>query len=137
MFWIMSRIPGTWSDSATGILLKKSTSIEKSILLKYSAEEFCQHRKKKNQPVTVDNPASDCWRIIPVIVEELYQLLLIHHVSDCWIIGPVTVEQSSPWLLKNHASHCWIILPVTVKQSCQWLLINYASGCWIMVPVTV
>ena len=36
---IMCRIPGTWHDSSTVI---------------FTVEEFCQHRKKKNLPVTVE-----------------------------------------------------------------------------------
>ena len=102
----------------------------------FTVEEFCQHRKKKKS-------ARDCWRIVPVTVEELCQWLLNNRVSDCWsivtsdcwIIAPATVEELCQWL-KNHASDCGRIMPATVKHSCQWLLKNCTSG-WTIVPVTV
>ena len=99
------------------------------------------------------NLARDCWRIVPVRVEESCQWLLNNRTSDCWRIMPewllknrvnhcwrvmlVTVEELWYPLLKNHASDCWRIVLVTAKQSCQWLLKYYASDCWRIVPVTV
>ena len=113
MYRIMWRIPGTWHDSSR---------------MSITVEEFCQHRKKKNL-------ASDCWAIVPVIVEELCHWLLKNRASHCWIIMSVTVEQSCQQLLNNRASGCWTIIvpvtwsivPVTVEQ--------FASDCWIVVPV--
>ena len=96
----------------------------------FTVEEFCQHRKKKKS-------ARDCWRIVPVTVDQSYQWLLNNRASDCWRIIPVTVKESCQWLLNNCASNCWKIMPVTVEESCQPLLINCASDCWTIVQVTV
>ena len=95
----------------------------------FTVEEFCQHRKKKKS-------ARDCWRIVPVTVEESCQPLLNNPASDCWRIVPVTLEQSCQWLLINRyqwllnncTSDCWRIVPVTEK-SCQRLWKNHASHC--------
>ena len=80
----------------------------------------------KNSISTEKNLARDCWRIVPVTVEQSCQCLLNNHASACWAIMPVTVEESCQWLLKNHASDCWRIVPVAVEESCQWLLINHS-----------
>ena len=118
---IMCHIPGTWHDSSSVI---------------FTVEEFCQHRKKKKS-------ARDCWRIVPVTVEqscltvkESCQPLLNNRTSNCWTIVQVTVEQSCQWLLRNRASDCWIIVPVTVEEFCQWQN-NRASDCWTILPATV
>ena len=104
----MCRIPGAWHDSST---------------VNITAEEFCQHRKRK--------------KTLTVAVEESSQPLLKNRVSACWWIMAVTVEELCQWLLKNHASDCWTIVVATVEQSCQWLLNNCANDSWIIVPATV
>ena len=131
---IMCRIPGTWHHSST---------------VNITVEESCQHRtKKKSCSWLLNNRASDCWRIMPVTVEESCQSLLNNRATDCWRIMPATVEESCQPLLNNRASDCWIIVPVTVEQSCQWLLNNRveqlcqwlnnrASDCWTILPETV
>ena len=111
----MCRIPGARHDSST---------------VNITAEEFCQHRKNKN----LDR---DCWRIVPVTVEQSCQWLSNNRTNDCWIIVPATVEESCQPLLHICASDCSTIVPVTVEESCQPLLNNRASDCWRIVPVTV
>ena len=111
----MCRIPGARHDSST---------------VNITVEEFCQHRKNKN----LDR---DCWRIVPVTVEQSCQWLLNNRTNDCWIIVPATVEESCQPLLHICASDCSTIVPVTVEESCQPLLNNRVSDCWRIVPVTV
>ena len=107
--WYIGIILQQWAS-----LLKNSASIEK--------------RK---------NLTSQCWRIVPVTVQESCRWLLTNHTSDCWLIIPATVEQSYQWLMNNRASDCWRIMSVTVKESCRWLLKNHASDCWRIMQVTV
>ena len=101
---VLDHVPYFWYmlDSSTGILLKNSASIEKSILLK----NFASIEKRKICLWLLNNPASDCWRIVPA-----------------------TVDRSCQWLLNNRASDCWTIVPVTVEESCQPLLNNPTSDC--------
>ena len=89
------------------------------------------------------NYVSNCWKIMPVTIEESSsdaavekscQCLLNNCACDCWAIVPVTVEHSGQWLLNNCASDRRTFVPVTVEQSCKWLLKNRVSGCWIIVP---
>ena len=116
VFLVHGTILQQWSS-----LLKNSASIE----------------KRKICPWLLNNPASDCWRIVPATVDQSCQWLLNNRASDCWTIVPATVEQFCQWLLNIRASDCWTFVPVTVEQSCQWLLNNHASYCWIILPVTV
>ena len=119
-------------------------------LLKNSASEeerFCW---------LLNNHASDCWRIVPIIVEESCQWLQLY--QHYWTIVPVTVEQLCKWLLKdcanncwrivsvitivpallnNRASNCWTTVQVTSEQLCHWLSNNCACDCWRIMPVTV
>ena len=98
----------------------------------------------------LNNHASDCWRIVPIIVEESCQWLQLY--QHYWTIVPATVEQRCKWLVNNCDTDCRTIVPVTVEESCQWLLNNRvsdcsrivpakfndrASDCWRIVPVTV
>ena len=69
---------------------------------------------------------------MPTTVEQSYQWLL-----NCWRIMPVTLEESCQPLLNNRASDCWRIIPVTVEESCQPLLHNCTSDWWTIVAVTV
>ena len=49
------RIPGTWHNAST---------------VNITIEEFCQHRKKKKScQWLLNNHASDCWTIVPAVVE--------------------------------------------------------------------
>ena len=116
----MCHILGTWHDSLT---------------VNITVEEFCQHRKKEKSCLwLLNNRAKDCWKIMPVIVEESCQPLLNNRASDCWRIMTVTAEQSCHPLLNNRASNCWRIMLVTVEELCQWLSMNRANDCWRVVP---
>ena len=87
--------------------------------------------------------ACDCWRIVPLTVEQSCQWLLLNYAIDwknrashCCAIVPVTVEELCQWLLKNRASNCWRIMLATAEQSFQQLL-HITLKCWTIVPVTV
>ena len=97
---IKCHIPGTWHNSST-----VDIAVEES----------------KN------NLACDCWRIMPVTIEQTCQWLMKNHASHYWRIMPVTIEQSCQWMLNNRASDYWTIVPATVDISCQWLLNSCVS----------
>ena len=105
MMGIMCRIRGTWYDP---------------INVNTTVKEYGQHRKNKNY--------LDCWRIVPVTVDQ----------SCKWLLSslPVNIEQSCQWLLNNRVGDCWQILSTIVKQLCQQLLNNRTSDCWTIKPAT-
>ena len=124
MISLVSRLlySGTWHNSST---------------VNITVEDFCQNKYKKTLTRFLWSCASNHQTIVSVTVEELCQRLLNNHPSDCWRIMPVTVEESYQWLLnkwcqqllKNHACEWWRIVQTTVEQPCQKLLKIGASDC--------
>ena len=120
---IMCPIPDTWHNFST---------------VNITVEELCQHReKKKSCSWLLNNRASDCWRIMPVTVEESSQPQFNNCAKDYWTILPLTVEESCQPLLNNCSSDCQTIVPATVEQFCQGLLNIRASCYWRIMSVTV
>ena len=89
-----------------------------------TAEEFCQHRKKKKPCLwLLKNRANHCWRIVPVTVEQSCQWPLKNYTSNYWRIVPVTWRIMSVTVGK--------IVSVTVDESCQRLL-NSRANCFFL-----
>ena len=86
------------------------------------------HKKRKTLTWLSKNRASDCWAMVPRLLKSCD--------GNCWRIMPVTVEELSQWMLENRASDSWLIVQAAAGKWYQWLLKNRSSCCWTIVRAT-